>query len=62
MQKYAEQKNQKEKSESFQMKCFFVCEREGNKYARNKCNNSEKDTRELHLELGGDIVTYVRVY
>ena len=61
MQKYAEQKNQKEKSESFQMK-FFLIEKERNKYARDKCNNSEKNTRELHLELGGDIVTYVRVY
>ena len=53
-------KNQKEKSESFQMK-FFLIEKERNKYARDKCNDSEKNTRELHLELGGDIVTYVRV-
>ena len=34
----------------------------GNKYAWDKCKNTEKNTRELHLELGGDIVTYVRVY
>ena len=44
------------------MKFLFLFEKEGNKYARDKCNNSEKNTRELHLELGGDIVTYVRVY
>ena len=56
-------KNQKEKRESFYMKFFlFVIEKERNKYARDKCNDSEKNTRELHLELGGDIVTYVRVY
>jgi hypothetical protein len=34
----------------------------GNMYARNKCKNTEKNTRELHLELVGDRVTYVRVY
>ena len=34
----------------------------GNKYARGKCNNTEKNTRELHLEMVGDKVTYVRVY
>ena len=34
----------------------------GNKYAWDKCKNTENNTRELHLELGGDIVTYVRVY
>ena len=40
---------------------FFEKEKE-TKHARDKCNNTEKNTRELHLELGGDIVTYVRVY
>ena len=34
----------------------------GNKYAWDKCKSIEKNTRELHLELGGDKVTYVRVY
>ena len=34
----------------------------GNKYARAKCKSTEKNTRELHLELVGDKVTYVRVY
>ena len=34
----------------------------GNKYAWDKCKNTEKNTRELHLEMGGDRVTYVRVY
>ena len=43
------------------MKFFFEKEKE-NKHAWDKCNNTEKNTRELHLELGGDIVTYVRVY
>ena len=43
------------------MEFFFEKEKE-TKHARDKCNNIEKNTRELHLELGGDIVTYVRVY
>ena len=34
----------------------------GNKYAWDKCKSIEKNTRELHLELVGDKVTYVRVY
>ena len=34
----------------------------GNKYARDKCKSIEKNTRELHLELVGNKVTYVRVY
>ena len=34
----------------------------GNKYAKIKCQSTEKNTRELHLELVGDKVTYVRVY
>ena len=34
----------------------------GNKYACDKCKNTEKYTRELHLEMVGDKVTYVRVY
>ena len=34
----------------------------GNKYARDKCKNTETNTRELHLEMVGDKVTYVRVY
>ena len=34
----------------------------GNKYAWDKCNSTEKNMRELHLELVGDKVTYVRVY
>ena len=54
-------KNQKEKGKSFWMK-FFLIENERNKYARDKCNSSEKNTRELHLEMVGDKVTYVRVY
>ena len=41
---------------------FFLIEKERNKYARDKCNNSERNTRELHLEFGGDIVSFVRVY
>ena len=34
----------------------------GNKYAWDECKNIEKNTRELHLEMVGDKVTYVRVY
>ena len=34
----------------------------GNKHACDKCKNTEKNTRELHLEMVGDKVTYVRVY
>ena len=34
----------------------------GNKYAWDKCKSTEKNTRELHLEMVGDKVTYVRVY
>ena len=34
----------------------------GNTYAWDKCKNSEKNTWELHLEMVGDKVTYVRVY
>ena len=34
----------------------------GNKHAWDKCKSTEKNTRELHLELVGDKVTYVRVY
>ena len=34
----------------------------GNKYASDKCKNTEMNTRELHLEMVGDKVTYVRVY
>ena len=33
-----------------------------NKYACDKCKRTENNTRELHLELVGDKVTYVRVY
>ena len=40
----------------------FFFEKEGNKYSRDKCNNTEKNTGELHLEMVGDKVTYVRVY
>ena len=36
---------------------FFVYRGKGNKNAGTQRNN-----RELHLELGGDKVTYVRVY
>ena len=36
-------------------------EKKGNKYANDKCKDTE-NTRELHLELVGDQVTYVRVY
>ena len=34
----------------------------GNTYAWDKCKNTEENTRELHLEMVGDEVTYVRVY
>ena len=34
----------------------------GNTYALDKCKNSKKNTGELHLEMVGDKVTYVRVY
>ena len=34
----------------------------GNKYAWDKCKSTKRNTRELHLELVGDKVTYVRVY
>ena len=34
----------------------------GNTNALDKCKNSEKNIGELHLELVGDKVTYVRVY
>ena len=50
MQNYAEQIESKRNLDED----FFE---RGNKYARDKCNSSEKNTRELHLELGGDIVT-----
>ncbi len=43
------------------MKFFFEKEKE-NKYARDKCKSTEKNTRKLHLEMVGDKVTYVRVY
>ena len=39
--------------------CFFE---RGNKYAWDKCKNTQENTRELHLEMVGDKVTYVRVY
>ena len=54
----AEQK-QKEKKLKDLDEVFFE---RGNKYARDKCNNIEKNTREIHLEMVGDKVTYVRVY
>ena len=41
------------------MKFFFE---RGNRYARDKFKSTEKNTRELYLELVGDKVTYVRVY
>ena len=34
----------------------------GNKYAWDECKNTEKNIRELHLEMVGEKVTYVRVY
>ena len=34
----------------------------GNKHAWEKCKSTEKNTRELHLEMVGDKITYVRVY
>ena len=52
-------KNQKEKSEGFQMK--RLKKKETNMQGTNAITQ-KRITRELHLELGGDIVTYVRVY
>ena len=42
------------------MKFFFVFEKE--KETKHAWDTHKKNIRELHLELGGDIVTYVRVY
>ena len=61
MQKYAEQKSKRKEKKLKDLDEVFFIEKERNKYARDKYNSSEKNTRELHLELGGDIVTYVRV-
>ena len=52
-------KKRKEKKLKALDEVFFE---RGNKYARDKCKSTDKDTRELHPELVGDKVTYVRVY
>ena len=55
----AEQKIKEKKLKGSLDEVFFE---EGNKYALYKCKSTEKNTRELHLEMVGDKVTYVRVY
>ena len=54
MQEIAEQKQKKENLDEV----FF--EREKNMHETNA--RAQRNTRELHLELVGDKVTYVRVY
>jgi len=52
----AENAEQKEKTRKDLDEVFFE---RGNKYANTK---ARRNTRELHLEMVGDKVTYVRVY
>ena len=40
----------------------FFLKGETNMHETNAKKNTEKNTRELHLEMVGDEVTYVRVY
>ena len=46
------------------MKCFFVLEKRhnGKKLCKWEFNYEKTNSRELHLEMVGDKVTYVRVY
>ena len=46
------------------MKKFFLFLKKRKKINKHEINatTQRKNTGELHLELGGDIVTYVRVY
>ena len=55
-----EMQNKIEKRKEIQMKFFFF-EKEGENMQGTNAR-TQKYTRELHLELGGDKITYVRVY
>ena len=49
-----------EKSKRNLDEVFF--NKEGEQICKRQMQNTQKNTRELHLELVGDKVTYVRVY